>query len=60
LKRHGATLPVSAASFVLLTPEADPGTRRLWFTKNATASTITIHVSSAATTALPVGWLLLG
>ena len=48
------------ASFVLLTPKADIGTRRLWYTTDATANTITIRVSSAVSASLAVGWLLLG
>jgi hypothetical protein len=51
---------VTAGSFVLLTPGADIGTRRLWFTKNTTASTITIRMSSARTKATKISWLLLG
>ena len=53
-------LDVTTTSFVLLTPKADIGTRRLWYTTDATANTITIRVSSAVTTSLAVGWLLLG
>jgi len=53
-------LDVTSASFVLLTPKSDPGTRRLWYTKDTTANTITIKVSSAVSTSLSVGWLLLG
>jgi hypothetical protein len=53
-------LDVTTTSFVLLTPRADIGTRRLWYTTDATANTITIRVSSAVTTSLAVGWLLLG
>ena len=51
---------VTTTSFVLLTPEADIGTRRLWYTTDATANTITIRVSSAVSASLAVGWLLLG
>ena len=51
---------VSAASFVLLTPGADIGTRRLWFTKNISLDTITIHFSSSRTSATKISWLLLG
>ena len=51
---------LTAASFLLLTPGVDIGTRRLWFTKNVGAHTITIHLSSSRTTATKVSWLLLG
>jgi hypothetical protein len=49
-----------AASFLLLTPGVDIGTRRLWFTKNVAAHTITIRLSSSRTTATKVSWLLVG
>jgi hypothetical protein len=51
---------VSSSSFVLLTPMANIGTRALWFTKNTTAETIAIHISSSRTSATSVSWLLLG
>ena len=38
---------LTAGSFLLLTPGVDIGTRRLWFTKNVAAHTITIHLSSS-------------
>ncbi len=50
---------VTADSFVLLTPGADIGSRRLWFTKDTTKNTITIRMSSSRTSATPVSWLLL-
>ena len=50
---------VTADSFVLLTPGADIGTRRLWFTKDTTANTITIRMSSSRTSSTPISWLLL-
>lgn len=51
---------VVATSFVLLTPAADIGARRLWYTKNATTDRITIRISSSRTSATKVSWLLLG
>jgi hypothetical protein len=51
---------VVGASFVLLTPMANLSGRDLWFTKNTTADTITIHLSSARTKPTKVAWLLLG
>jgi hypothetical protein len=51
---------VTSTSFALLTPKADPGTRRLWFTTDATANSLTIHVSAAVSAPLVVSWLLLG
>lgn len=50
---------VTADSFVLLTPGADIGTRRLWFTKDTAANTITIRMSSSRTSATSISWLLL-
>jgi len=51
---------VTSGSFVLLTPRANIGSRGLWFTTNATANTLTIHVSATRTSATKVAWLLLG
>jgi hypothetical protein len=53
-------LDVTADSFVLLTPRADLGTRRLWYTVDRANNTFTIRVNSAVPEKLPVGWLLLG
>jgi hypothetical protein len=50
---------VTTDSFVLLTPMADIGTRRLWFTKDTTANTITIHLSSTSASSISISWLLL-
>jgi hypothetical protein len=50
---------VTTDSFVLLTPMADISTRRLWFTKDATANTITIHLSSTSASSISISWLLL-
>jgi len=51
---------LTAASFLLLTPAVDIGTRRLWFTKNVAAHTITIPLSSSRPTATKISWLLVG
>ena len=51
---------VTAASFVLLTPKANIGTRALWYTTNSTANTIGIHLGSARSSATRIAWLLLG
>lgn len=51
---------VTSASFVLLTPKANIGSRALWFTTNATANTVTIHMSSSRSSSTKVAWLLLG
>ena len=51
---------VVSATFVILTAQADPGTRRLWATTDPVANTITIHVSSAVAANLKVAWLAIG
>ncbi len=51
---------ITSESFVLLTPKVNIGSRGLWFSTNATADTITIHISSARSSATRVAWLLLG
>jgi hypothetical protein len=53
-------LDVTTASFVLLTPKGDLGSRRLWYTTDTSANTVTIRVSSAVASDLKVGWLLVG
>jgi hypothetical protein len=53
-------LNITSRSLVLLTPQKDIGTRRLWYTVSASANTITIRVSSAVSSSLKVSWLLLG
>jgi hypothetical protein len=45
---------VTAGSFVLLTPAADIGTRRLWFTKDIAANTISVRLSSSSTKATKI------
>lgn len=52
-------MPVSATSFVLLTPMANLGTRSLWFTLNPASDLFTIRLSSARPAATKVAWLLL-
>ena len=51
---------ITAGSFVLLTPNADIGTRRLWWTKDTVGNSITIHMSSSRTSATKVSFLILG
>jgi len=51
---------VTAASFVLLTPKANIGSRGLWFTTNASADTFRIRMSSTRSANTKVAWLLLG
>lgn len=51
---------VAASSFVLLTPAADIGSRRLWYTLNRRANTVTIRMSSTRSRPTKVSYLLLG
>jgi hypothetical protein len=51
---------VTTASFVLLTPKANIGSRALWFTTDATNNKFTIRMSSARSSGTKVAWLLLG
>jgi hypothetical protein len=51
---------IVASTFVIVTPQADPGTRRLWATTDPAADTLTIHVSAAVSGSLKVAWLALG
>jgi len=51
---------VTATSFVLLTAQSNIGTRSLYYTVDAAADTVTIHMSSTRTSSTLVAWLLLG
>jgi hypothetical protein len=51
---------VVPAAFVLLTPNANLGTRSLWYTTKPATDAITIHISTARTSATRIAWLLLG
>jgi hypothetical protein len=51
---------VVASTFVIVTPQGNPGGRQAWATTDATANTITIYVSSAVAANLKVAWLALG
>jgi hypothetical protein len=51
---------VVTATFALLTPKTNIGTRSLWFTTNTTANTLTIHMSASRSSGTFVAWLLVG
>ena len=51
---------VTTAMYVLLTPQSDPGSRRVWATLDATANTLTVHTSATSVAAFKVAWLLVG
>lgn len=53
-------MEIASGTFVFVGPQADPGTRRLWATMDASANTITIHASSSVAAPLRVAWLALG
>lgn len=50
---------IDPATFVLLTPMSNLAGRSLLFTKNASTDKITIHMSSARSSATKVAWLAL-
>ncbi|HEY2917340.1 MAG TPA: hypothetical protein VGI98_09040 [Candidatus Limnocylindrales bacterium] len=50
---------VTTGSFVLLTAQANIGTRSLYYMVDAAGDTITIHISSSRTSSTVVAWLLL-
>jgi len=50
---------VTAASYVLLTPQSDPGTRRFWATLDTTLDKITIHTNATSASAIKIAWLLI-
>jgi hypothetical protein len=52
-------IDITTDSFVLLTPEVDLGSRRLWFTKDTTNNRFTIHLSSSSASTITIAWLLL-
>lgn len=51
---------VVTATFALLTPKTNIGSRSLWFTTNTTANTLTIHMSASRSSGTFVAWLLVG
>ncbi|MCI0344301.1 MAG: hypothetical protein L0221_02495 [Chloroflexi bacterium] len=51
---------IASGAFVLLTPQGDPGSRRLWATIDTTANTITIRASASGASSLKIAWLALG
>ena len=51
---------VTASSYVLLTPQKDPGSRRFWAVLNATSNTVTIKTNATAASSIRIAWLLVG
>ena len=51
---------VHPGSFVLLTPQANIGTRALWFTTDGPNERFTIHMSPSRGVPTKVAWLLVG
>jgi hypothetical protein len=66
IKAATASVPVpvdvdlTSASFVLLTPRGNLGGRSLWYTVDLANDRFTIRVSSAVSSDLKVGWMVLG
>jgi hypothetical protein len=55
-----AGVDITSNSIVLLSPNADLGARRLWWSKSIPTDSITIHLSPSRPTPTRVSWLLLG
>jgi hypothetical protein len=51
---------VTTNSYVLFSPQGDPGTRRFWATLDTTNNTVTIHTNASSASAFKVAWLLVG
>ena len=51
---------VTASSYVLLTPQDDPGTRRFWAKLDTAANTVTIRLSASDVSVIAIAWLLIG
>ena len=51
---------ITTGSYVLLTPQKDPGTRRFWAVLSATANTVTIKTNAPSTSSIRIAWLLVG
>lgn len=51
---------IVSTSYVLLTPQGDPGTRRFWATKDTASDTITLHTNVIDASPMSVAWLLVG
>jgi hypothetical protein len=51
---------VTTSSYVLVTPQGDPGSRRIWATVNGTTNQIVIHANTTAASDLRLAWLLIG
>jgi hypothetical protein len=51
---------VTTSSYVLFSPQGDPGTRRFWATLNTTSNTVTIHTNTTSASSFKVAWLLVG
>jgi hypothetical protein len=51
---------LGATSIVFLTPRADIGSRRLWYSVDPVANSFTIMASTAVGASISVGWLIVG
>jgi hypothetical protein len=50
---------ITASSYVLLSPQSDPGTRRFWATLNFTGNSVTIHTNTTSGSSIAIAWLLI-
>lgn len=53
-------IDITSSNYVLLTPQRDPGSRRIWAVLNTTTNTITIRTNATSSSSLRVAWLILG
>ena len=51
---------ITSSSYVLLTPQRDPGTRRFWAVLSATSNSVTIKTNDTRTYSIRIAWLLVG
>jgi hypothetical protein len=51
---------ITASSYVLVTPQGDPGVRRFWAALDTANNTVRIHTNTTAAGAFKVAWLLVG
>jgi len=50
---------INDSTYVLLTPQGDPGTRRFWALLNKSTDSVTIKTNKAATSSIRIAWLLI-
>ena len=51
---------ITDSSYVLLTPQKDPGTRRFWAVLSKSTQSVTIRTNTTANSSIRIAWLLVG